>query len=79
MQLVMDNPLDMANWFGVEELLIRPETPDTPESQAEKVRNVNLKQVAKVIEDVFVPQRRNVVVVGPCNWWRKKRVKKSVA
>ena len=27
MQLVMDSPLAMANWFGIEELLITPKPP----------------------------------------------------
>ena len=41
MQLVMDSPLAMANWFGIEELLITPETPDTPEKQAQKFTILN--------------------------------------
>ena len=72
MQLVMDSPLAMANWFGVEELLISPETPDTPEKQAQKIHNIKLDDVHKVISEIFVPEKRNFVVVGAFSRFNKK-------
>ncbi len=72
MQLVMDSPLAMANWFGVEELLISPETPDTPEKQAQKIHNIKLEDVHKVISEIFVPEKRNFVVVGAFSRFNKK-------
>lgn len=65
MQLVMDSPHAMANWFGIEELLMSPEKPETPENQAEKVRNVKIEQVCQVIKEIFVPEKRYLVVIGP--------------
>jgi len=71
MQLIMDSPIAMANWFGVEELLLSPQNPDTPEKQAEKVRNAGIEQVYQVMKEIFVPEKRNLVVIGPCK--RKDR------
>ncbi|MBM4081043.1 MAG: insulinase family protein, partial [Planctomycetes bacterium] len=75
MQLIMDSPLDMVNWFGIEELLISPDAPDTPEKQAEKVRNVKLDDITQVIADIFTPSKRNLALIGPCGWWQKRKVK----
>jgi len=76
MQFTMDSPLAMANWFGTEELLIRPGKPDRPEIQAQKVHHITPEDVSTVIQDVFVPQKRNLVVVGPTGLWGRKRVRK---
>ena len=72
MQFVMDSPLAMANWFGIEELLIRPETPDTPEKQAQKINDIKLEDVHKVTSEIFVPEKRNFIVVGTFRWLNKK-------
>jgi len=72
MQFVMDSPLAMANWFGIEELLITPETPDTPEKQAQKIHDIKLEDVHKVISEIFVPEKRNFIVVGTFSWLNKK-------
>ncbi|HHT9136360.1 MAG TPA: M16 family metallopeptidase [Candidatus Wunengus sp. YC60] len=71
-QLVMDSPLAMANWFGIEELLITPKTPDTPEKQAQKIHDIKLDDVHKVISEIFVPEKRNFIVVGAFSWLGKK-------
>lgn len=71
-QLIMDSPLAMANWFGIEELLIAPETPDTPEKQAQKIHNIKLEDVHKAISEIFVPEKRNFIVVGTFSWLNKK-------
>lgn len=76
MQFIMDSPLSMANWFGTEELLIKPAEPDRPEIQARKVHNVTPEEVSRVIGEIFVPERRNLVVVGPTGLWERKRVRK---
>lgn len=73
-QFIMDSPLLMANWFGIEELLISPQTPDTPEKQAQKVREVKPEKISHVITDIFTPQKRNLVVVGPFSWMKKRKV-----
>ena len=72
MQLVMDSPLAMANWFGIEELLITPKTPDTPEKQAQKIHDIKLEDVRNVISEIFVPEKRNFIVVGAFSWLNKK-------
>lgn len=79
MQFTMDSPLAMANWFGTEELLIQPADPDRPEVQAEKVHNITTEQVSAVIKDIFVPSKRNLVVVGRTGFTERKRVKKLLA
>lgn len=72
MQLVMDSPIAMANWFGVEELLLAPKTPDTPEKQAQKIHEIKLEDVHTCISEIFVPEKRNFIVVGAYNLLSKK-------
>ncbi|MDN3509922.1 MAG: insulinase family protein [Candidatus Jettenia sp.] len=72
MQLIMDSPLAMANWFGIEELLITPEIPDTPEKQTQKIHDIRLEDVRKVISEIFVPEKRNFIVVGAYSLSNKK-------
>lgn len=72
-QLVMDSPLAMASWFGIEELLIAPAVPDTPEKQAEKVHNIKLEDVQHTISEIFIPEKRNLVIIGDFNLSSKKR------
>jgi predicted Zn-dependent peptidase len=79
MQFIMDSPLAMANWFGVEELLLSPLYPETPEKQAEKVRNVRIEQVYQVMREIFVPEKRNLVVIGPCKSRDKKKALKILS
>ena len=71
-QLIMDSPLAMANWFGIEELLLAPQMPDTPEKQAQKIHDIKLEDVQKVISEIFVPEKRNFIVVGAFSWLSKK-------
>lgn len=78
MQLVMDSPLAMANWFGIEELLLRSEIPDTPEKQAKKIHDIKLEDVQKAISEIFVPEKRNLVVVGNYRWANKKNAIKMI-
>ncbi len=72
-QLIMDSPLAMANWFGVEELLLVPKMPDTPEKQAKKIHDIKLEDVHNSISEIFVPEKRNFTVVGTYGWLSKKR------
>lgn len=72
-QLIMDSPLAMANWFGIEELLLAPKTPDTPENQAQKIHDVRLDAVQNAIAEIFVPEKRNFIVVGSYDLQSKKR------
>lgn len=78
-QLIMDSPFAMANWFGVEELLLSPQNPETPEKQAEKVRNVGIEQVYQVMKEIFVPEKRNLIVIGPCKSRDKKKALKILS
>ncbi len=76
MHYVMDSSMDMASWFGVEELLAAPEAPETPEIQAEKVRNVSREELADVLRQIFQPDRRSMVVLGPGSWWQRRKVRR---
>ncbi len=73
-QLIMDSPLAMANWFGIEELLLAPQTPDTPEKQAQKIHDIKLEDIQKVVSEIFVSEKRNFIAVGTYSWLSKKRI-----
>jgi len=72
-QLIMDSPIAMSHWFGVEEMLIAPQTPDTPEKQAHKIHNIKLEDVRHAISEIFIPEKRNLIVVGHYNVTGKRR------
>ena len=73
---ILDSPLDLATWFGVEELLIRPGKPETPEEQAEKIRDVSREQLLAVAREIFAPEGRNFVALGRAGWLQRRRARK---
>ena len=73
MEILEDGPPDVAEWFGVREILFAPDPLLAPTDEAERLKSVTVEQVQAAAQDVFVPARRSLVVVGPCTPDQRRR------
>jgi len=75
MEILEDSPPDVAEWMGVRELLLCPKNMVTPSDEAELLKRVTIDEIRSVATDVFQPDRRSLVVVGPCTWQQRRRIR----
>ncbi len=75
MEILEDSPPDVADWFGVREILLAPERVKSPTEEAERLKHVTPDQIRTAAEDVFRPARRSLVVVGPSTWRQRRRIR----
>jgi predicted Zn-dependent peptidase len=64
MEYKLDSPEEMANWFGLSDLLLGYERVETPEAHVERVRSTTADEVLDVMREIFVPDRRYLAVLG---------------
>lgn len=79
MEMLEDSPPDIAEWLGTREVLLAPEKVVMPSGEAERLKEVTAEEVAAVAREVFAPERRSLVVLGPCSWLQRRRVRRAVA
>ncbi|MFW6161176.1 MAG: M16 family metallopeptidase [Planctomycetota bacterium] len=75
MEMLEDSPPDVADWFGVREILLAPERLSSPAEEAERLKRVTADQVRDAAADVFRPPRRSLVVVGPSTWGERRKIR----
>ncbi len=75
MEILEDSPPDVADWFGVREILLAPERLASPTEEAERLKHVTGEQIRAAAHDVFQPARRSLVVVGPSSWGQRRRIR----
>ena len=75
MEMLEDSPPDVADWFGVREILLMPERLGSPAEEAERLKRVTVAEIRSAAEDVFLPARRSLVVVGPSTWSQRRRIR----
>ena len=75
MEILEDSPPDVADWFGVREILLAPERLASPTEEAERLKHVTPAQIRSAAEEVFRPARRSLVVVGPSTWTQRRRIR----
>jgi predicted Zn-dependent peptidase len=78
MDLLLDSPMEMAEWYGIRELLMEPTRLDTPEDEAAKLLAVTRDDIVGVARRIFTAQRRSIVVLGPCGWTQRRRIRKRL-
>lgn len=78
METLEDSPPDIAEWLGVREMLLSPERLAMPSDEAERLQQVTAAEVAAVAKEVFAPERRSLVVLGPCSWLQRRRICRAV-
>ncbi len=79
LDMLQDSPADLAEWMGTRELLLAPDEIITPESEASRLAQVTTSAVRQAAREVFRPQRRTLVVVGPCPWSRRRQIRRLLA
>ena len=75
MEILEDSPYDLADWFGVREILLAPEHLPSPTEEAERLKEVTAEEVRAAAQDVFRPDRRSLVIVGPSSWSQRRRIR----
>lgn len=75
MEMLEDSPPDVADWFGVREILLAPEKVNSPTEEAERLKHVTPAQIRQAAANVFRPARRSLVVVGPSTWGQRRRIR----
>jgi len=78
MEILEDSPPDVADWLGVRELLLSPEKLVTPTEEARQLDSVTVEGIRTAAQEVFLPARRSLVVVGPTSWFQRRRIRKAV-
>jgi len=71
---LLDNPFDLADWFGRVEALDEPEEVPDPRREAERFATIEMKDVHEVIEDTLKPANRYLAVIGPVRSRQRRRV-----
>ncbi len=74
MEYKMDEPEDLAAWFGAQTLLLPPESVRRPEDEIRRIRQVGATDLRRVLRSVFVPDRRYVITSGPVPWGVRRKV-----
>ena len=75
MEIVEDSPADVADWFGVREILLAPADLASPTQEAERLKSVTVEGVRSTAGELFQPARRSLVVVGPSTWGQRRRIR----
>jgi len=75
MEILEDSPPDLADWFGVREVLLSPEELSSPAAEAERLKGVTVDDIRAAAAEVFRPSRRSLVVVGPSTWGQRRRIR----
>ena len=79
MEILEDSPPDVADWFGVREILLSPDELVSPTQEAERLKNVSVGDVRSAAAEVFGPGRRSLVVVGPSTFLQRRRIRGALA
>jgi predicted Zn-dependent peptidase len=76
MSLSLDASDSLAHFFAMQELLEKDVL--TPEKKFAKIDEVTVDDVKKIAEDIFVPEKLNLAIIGPIEESRKEELKKII-
>jgi predicted Zn-dependent peptidase len=79
MEYKLDEPDEMAAWFGAQTLLLPPESIRRPEDELRRIRQVGEADLRRVLRSVFVPARRYIVTSGPVPWGARRKISRLSA
>ena len=71
--LSLDSSDSQASFYGVQELLEKNIL--TPEEKFKKIDEVSIDDIKKVAEDIFLPEKLNLAVIGPFEDKETDRIK----
>jgi predicted Zn-dependent peptidase len=72
--LSLDSSDSQASFYGAQELLEKNIL--TPEEKFKKIDAVSVNDIKKIAEDIFVPEKLNLAVIGPVEEKDADRLKK---
>jgi predicted Zn-dependent peptidase len=76
MEYKLDEPDEMASWFGTQAILLPPEAQRMPEDELQRVREVDDAELGRVLRTLFTSERRYVVTEGPVPWRQRRRIER---
>jgi len=74
MSLSLDSSDNQASFYALQELLEKDIL--TPEEKFKKIDQVSIDDIKKVAEDIFLPEKLNLAVIGPIEQSKKENLKK---
>ncbi|MEK7658405.1 MAG: pitrilysin family protein [Patescibacteria group bacterium] len=74
MSLSLDSSDSQASFYAVQELLEKEVL--SPEEKFKKIDTVSVNDIKKVAEDIFLPEKLNLAVIGPFEENKKEEFKK---
>ncbi len=72
--LSLDSSDSLASFYGLQELL-RGDI-STPEQNFQKIDKVSINDIKEIAEDIFVPEKLNLAVIGPLEESQQEELKK---
>ncbi|GEM_PF-1011533 len=75
---LLDNPYELAEWFGRMELLLNPGRLVPPEEERDFLLAVTLDEVNVLVADVLRPERFNLAAIGPMGFIRSGRIRRMI-
>ena len=63
MSLSLDSSDSQASFYGVQEVMEK--TILTPEEKLKKIDAVSVSDIKKIAEDIFLPEKLNLALIGP--------------
>ena len=76
LEIGLDDPVETAGWYGRQELLLRGRKVISFNDELDQIDRLTLQDVANVCRQAFVPERRNLVAVGPVGLWSSRAARK---
>ena len=77
MEILCDRPDRLADWFGRQELLLRPEHLMMPQEYVARQEGLTEERLRAVVQEVFQDSRGNLVVVGPFTEEQRIRLREA--
>ncbi len=73
-----DDPGELAAWYGVTELLDRPETLPTPEEDAARIAGLGREELNAVLRRWFRADRATVICHSEGGWWHRRTLRRAI-
>jgi predicted Zn-dependent peptidase len=74
MSLSLDSSDSQASFYAVQELLEKEVL--SPEEKFKKIDEVSINDIKNISEDIFLPEKINLAIIGPVEGDKKEKLKK---
>lgn len=73
-----EDPAELAEWYGVTELLQRPATLPTPEEDAADIATLITAELNEVLGRWIRPDRASVICHADGGWWQRRTLRRAI-